>query len=74
MNDEAPIFRPARAEKCSLYLISPQDVGAHHYLGHAYHDQQLYADAIASFSSATSSTYSPVFFQSTVCTCHPYAS
>jgi len=27
MNDEAPIFRPQRAEHCSLYLISPQDVG-----------------------------------------------
>ena len=26
MNDEAPIFRPARAQSCSLYLISPQDV------------------------------------------------
>jgi thiamine-phosphate pyrophosphorylase len=27
MNDEAAIFRPRRAEKCSLYLISPQEVG-----------------------------------------------
>lgn len=27
MNDEAPIFRPVRAQTCSLYLISPQDIG-----------------------------------------------
>jgi thiamine-phosphate pyrophosphorylase len=27
MNDDAPIFQPVRAEKCSLYLISPQQVG-----------------------------------------------
>ena len=27
MTDETPIFRPRRAERCSLYLISPQDVG-----------------------------------------------
>ena len=27
MNDEAPIFRPQPAERCSLYLISPQEVG-----------------------------------------------
>ena len=29
------------------------------------------AASIAAYSSATSSTYSPVFFQSTVWTCHP---
>ena len=33
-----------------------------------------FAASIAAYSSATSSTYSPVFFQSTVCTCQPYAS
>lgn len=27
MNEQAAIFRPARAGKCSLYLISPQEVG-----------------------------------------------
>ena len=27
MTDETPIFRPTRAEQCSLYLISPQEVG-----------------------------------------------
>ena len=27
MTDEAAIFRPTRAETCSLYLISPQEVG-----------------------------------------------
>ena len=30
-----------------------------------------FAASMAAFSSATSSTYSPVFFQSTVCTCQP---
>ena len=30
-----------------------------------------FAASIAAYSSATSSTYSPVFFQSTVCTCQP---
>ncbi len=29
MNDEAAIFRPKRAQSCSLYLISPQEVGGH---------------------------------------------
>ena len=32
------------------------------------------AASIAANSSATSSTYSPDFFQSTTCTCQPYAS
>ena len=32
------------------------------------------AASSASCSAGTSSTYSPVFFQSTVCTCQPYAS
>ena len=32
------------------------------------------AASMAACSSRTSSTYSPVFFQSTVCTCQPYAS
>jgi thiamine-phosphate pyrophosphorylase len=27
MNDGEPMFRPQRAENCSLYLISPQEVG-----------------------------------------------
>ena len=30
-----------------------------------------FAASIAAYSSCTSSTYSPVFFQSTVCTCQP---
>ena len=37
-------------------------------------DVSPFAASIAAYSSATSSTYSPVFFQSTVCTCQPYAS
>ena len=32
------------------------------------------AASMAAYSSCLSSTYSPVFFQSTVCTCQPYAS
>ena len=33
-----------------------------------------FAASIAACRACTSSTYSPVFFQSTVCTCQPYAS
>ena len=32
------------------------------------------AASSAAYSSAASSTYSPVFFQSTICTCQPYDS
>ena len=37
-------------------------------------DVSALAASSAAYSSAASSTYSPVLFQSTVCTCQPYAS
>ncbi len=44
---------PAAVEDLKKALaISPRDVNALHHLGHVYHDQQLFADALTAFTSA----------------------
>ena len=43
-------------------------------IDHVAPDRAAFAASIAECRAATSSTYSPVFFQSTTWTCQPYAS